>query len=256
MPLVLKEYPGSGVVRLRINRPDVRNALNMEVRHVLAHLFQEMSRAEDVRCVVLTGNEKAFAAGADIKEMAGAGAIDMMLRGIHHLLQPIADFPKPLIAAVNGYALGGGCELAMHADIIIAGEHAQFGLPEVKVGVMPGGGGTQRLVRAVGKFKAMKILLTGEIVSAQMAYEMGLVSEVVPDSQVENRALELAAQIAALPPLSVAQIKEVILAGQNASLESALIMERKALHLLFASEDQKEGMRAFLEKRKPVFQGK
>jgi enoyl-CoA hydratase/carnithine racemase len=256
MSLIKVEDPSAGVTLLRINRPEVRNALNLEVRRELAKLFPELASSSDVRCVVITGNEKAFAAGADIKEMAGAGAIEMMSRGIHNLLYPIANFPKPLIAAVNGFALGGGCELAMHADIIIAGENAKFGLPEVKLGVMPGGGGTQRLVRAVGKFKAMLMVLTGEIFSAQIANNMGLVSEVVPDAQVLTRALGLARHIADLPPLAVAQIKEVTLAGQNASLESALMLERKALQLLFASEDQKEGMSAFLEKRKPTYRGK
>jgi enoyl-CoA hydratase len=256
MSLIKVEDPSAGVTLLRINRPEVRNALNLEVRRELAKLFHELASSSDVRCVVITGNEKAFAAGADIKEMAGAGAIEMMSRGVHNLLQPIANFPKPLIAAVNGFALGGGCELAMHADIIIAGENAKFGLPEVKLGVMPGGGGTQRLVRAVGKFKAMLMVLTGEIFSAQIANDMGLVSEIVSDAQVLKRALELAMHIADLPPLAVAQIKEVTLAGQNASLESALMLERKALQLLFASEDQKEGMSAFLEKRKPTYRGK
>ena len=256
MSLIKVEEPSANVTLIRINRPEVRNALNLEVRRELAKLFPELASSSDVRCVVITGNEKAFAAGADIKEMAGAGAIEMMSRGIHNLLQPIANFPKPLIAAVNGFALGGGCELAMHADIIIAGENAKFGLPEVKLGVMPGGGGTQRLVRAVGKFKAMLMVLTGEIFSAQMATDMGLVSEIVPDEQALTRALELARHIADLPPLAVTQIKEVTLAGQNASLESALMLERKALQLLFASEDQKEGMSAFLEKRKPTYRGK
>lgn len=137
MSLIKVEDPSAGVTLLRINRPEVRNALNLEVRRELAKLFPELASSSDVRCVVITGNEKAFAAGADIKEMAGAGAIEMMSRGIHNLLQPIANFPKPLIAAVNGFALGGGCELAMHADIIIAGENAKFGLPEVKLGGCP-----------------------------------------------------------------------------------------------------------------------
>jgi len=256
MPVILIENPYDNVTLLRINRPEARNALNLEVRQELAKIFQDLAHSSSVLCVILTGNEKSFAAGADIKEMLDAGAIDIMLRGVHNLLQPIALFPKPLIAAVNGFALGGGCELAMHADIIIAGEHAKFGLPEVKVGIMPGGGGTQRLIRSVGKFKAMLMALTGEIITAQIANEIGLVSEVVPDSQVESRALELATHIAKLPPLAVAQIKEVILAGQNASLESALMLERKAMQLLFASQDQKEGMKAFVEKRKPNFQGK
>jgi enoyl-CoA hydratase/carnithine racemase len=233
----------------------VRNALNLALRRELAHLFTELADDPETRCVVLTGNAKAFAAGADIAEMAEAGAIEMMQHGIHRLLKPIETFPKPLVAAVNGFALGGGCELAMHADIIIAGESASFGFPEVKLGIMPGGGGTQRLTRAVGKFKAMRMLLTGDLLPARDAYAMNLVSEIVEDDAVEAHAVALAEQIASLSPLAVSQIKEVVLAGQNASLESALALERKGLQLLFASLDQKEGMRAFLEKRTPSFLG-
>ncbi len=188
--------------------------------------------------------------------MAEAGAIDILLRDTHLLWQAIADCPKPVIAAVNGYALGGGCELAMHADIIVAGEGATFGQPEIRVGIMPGAGGTQRLARAVGKFKAMKMVLTGEPVSAGEADAMGLVSEVVADGEVVDRALELAGRIAAMPPIAVRQIKEVLLAGADAPLATALALERKAFQILFASSDQKEGMKAFLEKRKPDFEGR
>ena len=171
-----------------------------------------------MRAVVITGDEKAFAAGADIREMAESGPIEVLQRRTAALWAVIAACPKPVIAAVNGYALGGGCELAMHADIIIAGEGAVFGQPEVKVGIIPGSGGTQRLMRAVGKFKAMKLILTGEPIKAAEAERIGLVSEVVPDADVLPRALELAATIAALPPLAVQQIKEVMLAGADAPL--------------------------------------
>jgi len=180
----------------------------------------------------------------------------MMQTGVRRLWKAIADCPKPVIAAVNGFALGGGCELAMHADIIVAGEGARFGQPELGVGVIPGGGGTQRLVRAVGKFRAMKMLLTGEMVDARQALEMGLVSEVVPDADVLDRALALARRIAELPPIAVMLCKEVVLTGQDCPLDAALSLERKAFELLFATEDQKEGMRAFAEKRKPNFQGR
>jgi enoyl-CoA hydratase/carnithine racemase len=173
----------------------------------------------------------------------------MTLGKVRELWRVIAQCPKPVIAAVNGFALGGGCELAMHADIIIAGKSAKFGQPEVRVGIMAGGGGTQRLTRAVGKFKAMKMLLTGEPVSAAEAFEMGLASEVV-------RALKLARTIAALPPLAIRQTKEVVLAGADCSLDAGLTLERKAFDILFDTEDQKEGMRAFIEKRKPEFKGK
>jgi enoyl-CoA hydratase/carnithine racemase len=255
-PVVLLERPAEGVALIRINRPEARNALNMEVRKLIAQSLTEFGEDVTTRCIVLTGNDKSFAAGADIKEMAGAGPIEMIQRGTHKLWRVIAACPKPVIAAVNGFALGGGCELAMTCDIIIAGESARFGQPEVKIGIIPGGGGTQRLTRAVGKYKAMKICLTGELFSAKEAFDMGLVSELVPDAEVEKRAVEMAQQIAALAPLAVQQIKEVLLAGQDASLDAALRLETKAIQVLFASEDQKEGMAAFIEKRKPKFQGK
>ena len=255
MSEVLLETLAPGVAQVRINRPEARNALNNEVRAQLAAHFTALGADPEVRCIVLTGGEKYFAAGADIRAMADAGAIEMMLRANHRLWAAIAACPKPVIAAVNGFAWGGGCELAMHADIIVAGEKASFCQPEVKVGIMPGAGGTQRLTRAVGKFQALKMLLTGQPVPAREALAMGLASEVVADEEVQARALELAQQIAALPPLAIQQIKEVAIAGQDASLDAALMLERKAFQLLFASADQKEGMHAFMEKRAPVFKG-
>jgi enoyl-CoA hydratase len=255
-PVVLMERVDEGVVLVRLNRPEARNALNNEVRLALAEHFRGFAEDATVRAIVVTGNETAFAAGADLKEIAGLGAFQMMQTGVRRLWKVIADCPKPIIAAVNGFALGGGCELAMHADIIVAGEGARFGQPELAVGIMPGGGGTQRLVRAVGKFKAMKMLLTGEHVGAAEAYAMGLVSEVVPDSQVLDRALALARRIANLPPIAVMLCKEVVLAGQDCPLDAALTLERKAFDVLFDTQDQKEGMRAFAEKRKPRFEGR
>jgi enoyl-CoA hydratase len=256
MPEVLCETPRDHIALLRINRPEARNALNLLVREQLAEHIARLGRDPAIRCLVLTGDEKAFAAGADIGEMATATPIEMMMRPTHLYWRAIATCPKPLIAAVNGYALGGGCELAMHADIIIAGESARFGQPEVRVGIMPGAGGIQRLARTVGKFKAMKLLLTGKPVTAAEAAAMGLVSEVVPDAEVLDRALALAAEIAAMPPLAVMQIKEVLLAGLDAPLETALVLERKAFQLLFDSRDQKEGMQAFVDKRPPQFEGR
>ncbi len=255
-PVVLLERPADGVSLVRINRPEARNALNIEVRQLLARHMTELGEDPATRCVVLTGNDKSFAAGADIREMAGVGTVDMILRNSLALWRAVAACPKPVIAAVNGFALGGGCELAMTCDIIIAGASARFGQPEVKIGITPGGGGTQRLTRAVGKYRAMKICLTGELFSAQEAFDMGLVSEVVPDGEVEKRALGMAQQIAGLAPLAVQQVKEIILAGQDASLETGLRLETKAIQLMFASQDQKEGMAAFLEKRAPKFQGR
>jgi enoyl-CoA hydratase len=256
MPVVVLERPAEGVALVRINRPDARNALNMEVRKLLAQHLTDLGTDPATRAIVITGNEKAFAAGADIKEMAGAGTIEMMQRGTHKLWRVIAACPKPVIAAINGFALGGGCELAMTCDIIIAGENAKLGQPEIKIGILPGGGGTQRLPRAVGKYKAMKYCLTGDMIPAKDAFEMGLVAEVVPDADVEKRAVEMAAQIAGYSPLAVEQIKELVNAGQDASLDTALRLETKALHVLFSSEDQKEGMAAFIEKRKAKFEGK
>lgn len=256
MSVVLLETPSDGVALLRINRPERRNALNMEVRQLLVRHLDELAEDADIRCAILAGDARAFAAGADIGEMADLGAIELLERQVGKLWDAIAAFPKPLIAAVNGYALGGGCELAMHADIIIAGESARFGLPEVRLGILPGGGGTQRLIRAVGKFKALRMILTGDPVPGAEAFAMGLASEVVADGNVESRALEMATQIAALPPLAVMQIKEVVLRGQDADLATGLALERKALQILFSSEDKREGMHAFMEKRKPNFVGR
>jgi enoyl-CoA hydratase len=256
MSEVLLERPAPGVALLRLNRPEARNALNLTVRQMLGDHFRTLGMDVETRGIVLTGNAEIFAAGADIRDMVEATPVDLILRNTHLLWQAIAECPKPIIAAVNGYALGGGCELAMHADMIVAGEGASFGQPEIRVGIMPGAGGTQRLTRAVGKFKAMKMVLTGQPVSARDADAMGLVTEVVPDAEVEDAALKLAGQIAKMPPLAVQQIKEVMLAGQDAPLSAALMLERKAFQLLFASRDQREGMQAFLEKRKPAYEGR
>ncbi|MDR2128913.1 MAG: enoyl-CoA hydratase [Burkholderiaceae bacterium] len=253
---VILSHPGNGVAEIRINRPQARNALNQAVRHRLADLFRQLGADAQTRCIVLTGGEKVFVAGADLRELAEATAIDMYLRHTERLWRAIAECPKPVIAAVNGYALGGGCELAMHADIIVAGRGASFGQPEIRVGIMPGAGGTQRLVRAIGKFRAMKMVLTGLPISGEEAGQLGLASEVVDDAQVLARAHELAQTIADLPPLAAAQIKEVLLAGQDCALDAALALERKAFQLLFDTRDQKEGMRAFFEKRKPHYEGR
>jgi enoyl-CoA hydratase/carnithine racemase len=254
--LVTIERPSDGVVLMRLNRPAALNALNTALRHRLVEVFTELGSDDGVRCIVITGNEKAFVAGADLKEFATMGTAEITRTNVRRLWGVIADCPKPLVAAVNGFALGGGCELAMHADIIIAGENARFGQPEVRVGIMAGGGGTQRLVRAVGKFKAMKMLLTGEPVSGREAFDMGLASEVVADDKVVARALEIAATVAAMPALAIRRTKEVVLAGQDTSLAAGLMLERRAFDTLFDTEDQKEGMQAFLEKRKPEFKGR
>ena len=182
--LILEERRETGVILLRLNRPEARNALSPDLRKALTERFAALYDDADARCVVVTGDERAFVAGADIKDMASMGTAEITRTNVRRMWQVLADCPVPFIAAVRGAAFGGGCELAMHADIIIAGEAARFAQPEIKVGIMPGGGGTQRLVRAVGKFKAMKMLLTGDPVSGREAFEMGLASECVPDETV------------------------------------------------------------------------
>lgn len=244
-----------GVAVVRINRPEAKNALNGATRKLLAELFESLAQCHEAKVIVLTGGEQVFVAGADVKEFASATPTEMYLRHNERLWEPIAHCTKPVIAAVNGVALGGGCELAMHCDLIIAGESAQFGQPEVKLGLMPGAGGTQRLVRAVGKFQAMRMLMTGCMVPAPEALRMGLVSEVVADDQTLTRATALAQEIAKLPAIALEHIKDTVLTGADLPLESALKLERKAFQMLFDTVDQKEGASAFIEKRKPRYQG-
>lgn len=252
---VLLERRSPAVALVRLNRPHVRNALNLSIRQELAEVFRGFVDDPELRCVVLTGNEKVFAAGADIEDMSRIGAVEMYHRHTERLWGAVGDCPVPVIAAVNGYALGGGLELAMNADIIIAGRSARLGQPEVKVGIMPGAGGTQRLTRAIGKFQAMYLCLSGDLITAEQGYSMGLVSKVVDDDKVLDEALALADHLATLPPIALAQIKEVILQGADIPLSAALALERKAVQLLFATQDKQEGMRAFLEKRQPRYVG-
>jgi enoyl-CoA hydratase len=255
MEYVLLEWPDPSVALLRLNRPDKRNALSAELRAELRAHFTALSNDPACRAVVITGDRRAFAAGADIRAMAEATPAEMMAMGDEMNWEAIRIFPKPVVAAVNGYALGGGCELAMHADIIVAGQSAKFGQPEVKLGIMPGAGGTQRLVRAIGKSRAMLALLTGGFIEAQDAFVAGLVSRVVEDEKVVTEAIDIARQIAALPPLAVGEIKRVVLAGMDAPLETALMLERRAAYLLFGTQDKKEAMLAFVEKRNASYTG-
>jgi enoyl-CoA hydratase len=253
---LLVEHPSDAIVVFRLNRPQVRNALNLEVRARLADEITRHAANEKIRCLIVTGSDTVFAAGADIGEMAEAGPVEVMARNVQKYWRTIMDCPKPVIAAIEGFALGGGLELALCADIIVAGEGARLGLPEVKLGILPGGGGTQKLARLVGRQRAMLLLMTGKMFSAAEAFSMGVISELAATGQALARATEIAREIAGMPPIAVMQIKEIVNAGLNAPLETALMLERKALLLQFATSDQKEGMRAFLEKRKPTFEGK
>jgi enoyl-CoA hydratase/carnithine racemase len=253
---LLIEHSSSGIVVFRLNRPHVRNALNLAIRIQLAEAITRFAADPAIRCLVVTGSDKAFASGADLSEMAEATPEEVKERNVQQYWRAISDCPKPLIAAIEGYALGGGLELALCADIIVAGEDARLGLPEVKVGILPGCGGTQRLARLVGLKRAMLLLMTGRMFGAADALAMGVVSEIAPVGQALSRALEIAAEIAAMPPIAVAQIKRVVNEGVNRPLDAALLMEQRAYEALYATADQKEGMRAFLEKRKPKFVGK
>jgi enoyl-CoA hydratase len=241
---------------VRLNRPKQLNALNGAVMDALCAALEELDRDETVRAIVVTGNERAFAAGADIGEMAGASPIDMLVTNRIGQWDRIRRITKPVIAAVNGWALGGGCELAMTLDLIVAGEGAKFGQPEINIGVIPGAGGTQRLTRAMGKSKAMRMVLTGEPISAREAEAAGLVATVTQDELVVEDALALAATIASKSPIALRLAKEAVNAAYEMSLTDALAHERRLFYLLFASDDQKEGMAAFLEKRDPNFSGR
>jgi enoyl-CoA hydratase len=241
---------------VRLNRPKQLNALNGAVMDELCTALEDLDRDDEVRVIVVTGNERAFAAGADIGEMATATPIDMLRTNRIGQWDRIRKISKPVIAAVNGWALGGGCELAMTLDLIVAGEGAKFGQPEINIGVIPGAGGTQRLTRATGKSKAMEMILTGESITAREAQAAGLVARVTRDELVVEDALTLAAAIAHRSPIALRLAKEAVNAAYEMSLTDALAHERRLFYLLFASDDQKEGMAAFLEKRDPNFTGR
>ena len=256
-PLVLVEHhPDQRTALVRLNRPKQLNALNGAVMDALCEALEELDRDDEIRAIVVTGNERAFAAGADIGEMAEASPIDMLVTNRIGQWDRIRKVTKPVIAAVNGWALGGGCELAMTLDTIVAGEGAKFGQPEVNIGVIPGAGGTQRLSRAIGKAKAMTMVLTGEPISAREARDAGLVAVLTQDELVVEDALAMAAKMATKSPLALRVAKEAVNAAYEMSLTDALAHERRLFYLLFASEDQKEGMAAFLEKREPDFTGR
>jgi enoyl-CoA hydratase len=243
-----------GVVRL--NRPEVLNALSPDLMAELVEALELFDADDTIGCLIVSGNDRAFAAGADIKRMAEASAMDMLAWDQLARWDKIRKLKKPVIAAISGFALGGGCELAMMCDMIIASETAKFGQPEINIGVIPGAGGTQRLTRAVGKARAMELILTGRQFSAQEALEMGLITKVTPPELYFEEALNLAKTIAAKGLVAAKLAKEAILKSFDTTMEGGLDYERKLFYLLFASQDQKEGMQAFLEKRSAVFQGK
>jgi enoyl-CoA hydratase len=254
-PLVLVNRDGPVAV-VRLNRPRVRNAINQASMGELVDILDSLDRDPDVRAIVITGDERAFAAGADIAEMANATAVEMHARPNLARWERLRKLRKPLIAAVAGFALGGGCELAMVCDLVVAAESARFGQPEINLGIIPGGGGTQRLVRAVGKARAMEIILTGRMISAEEAFSAGLITRVVPTELYLTEAIRLAHAISEKPPLAVQFAKESVLKAFDSNLETGLEYERRSFELLFATEDCREGMQAFLEKRNPTFKGR
>jgi enoyl-CoA hydratase len=241
---------------ITLNRPRELNALNFQLIKELADALEDFDSDEAIRCIVLTGvGERAFAAGVDIKEMVDKSPLDMMMGGFESW-QRIKQIRTPMIAAVSGYALGGGCEMALMCDMIVASENARFGQPEILIGVIPGAGGTQRLTRTLGKYRAMEIVLTGAQISAQEMVAYGLVNRLVPKGEHLSEAIKLAKTVAAQAPIAVRLAKEAILAAFETSLAEGLEIERKNFYLLFATEDMREGMRAFIEKRKAEFQGR
>jgi enoyl-CoA hydratase len=249
--------PVNGVALLTLDRPEVLNALDSATLTQLVDALEWLDADESCRCVVITGaGEKAFAAGADIREMADATPTSLAIANSFSRWERLRRIRKPIIAAVRGYALGGGCELAMACDLIVASDDAVFGQPEIRIGVIPGAGGTQRLTRALGKTKAMELILTGRQMPAREAEAHGLVNRVVGREQMLPQALALAGEIAALPPLAVMAAKEAVNHAFELSLEAGLEFERRTFFLLFATEDQKEGMAAFVEKRRPEWKGR
>jgi enoyl-CoA hydratase len=262
--LVRVDWPAVGaagavdhVALVTLDRPEVLNALNDALLAELVEALEELDADPEVHVIVLTGaGERAFAAGADIREMADATPVSLTLANGFARWERIKRIRTPLIAAVRGFALGGGCELAMTCDMIVAGDDAQFGQPEIRIGVMPGAGGTQRLTRAIGKARAMELILTGRSIDAREAERIGLVTSVVPAEATVESALALAARVAAMPPLAVMAAKEAVEHAHELSLSAGLEFERRAFFLLFASDDQTEGMAAFVEKRSPTWKGR
>jgi len=254
--IIVTEQYQPGIALIQLNRPKELNALNPQLMGEVRDALLQLDKNDSVKVIIITGNDQAFAAGADIKQMADKSAIDMHIMDQFSTWDQIRKTKKPIIAAVSGFALGGGCEFVMTCDMVIASETAKFGQPEIKIGTIPGAGGTQRLTKAVGKAKAMELILTGRFLSAQEAHFYGLVNKVVPVEMYMHEATELAKEIAQMPPIAVQLAKEAINRSFETQLDEGLMFERKNFYLTFASEDQKEGMKAFIEKRKPVYRGK
>ncbi len=241
---------------ITLNRPRALNALNNQLMLEVMDALEDFDSREDIGAMVITGNEKAFAAGADIKEMADQSSDEMQNNDYTAVFARIRSIRKPVIAAVSGWALGAGCEVAMSCDMIVASESAKFGQPEITIGVIPGAGGTQRLTRAVGKAIAMEMILNNRTLTAQEAYQFGLVNRVVPVETVLDEALKLAEEIASRAPLAVRAAKKMINQVYEESLSEGLAEEKREFYALFSSEDQKEGMQAFIDKRKPEWKGR
>jgi enoyl-CoA hydratase len=254
-PGLLSDTPTPGVRLLLLDRPETRNALSNALLQYLADALAQARDDAGVACVVLAGAGKVFASGVDIRELADRDTVGALLDVRPRYWDAIRKFPKPIIIAVEGYALGGGCELAMHGDIVVAGETAQFGQPETSLGIIPGAGGTQRLVRLVGHAVAMRMVLAGERLPATEAKAAGLISEVVPAGEALARALAIATGIATRPALAMRLAKEMVLAAPDIPLEWGLILERRNYGALLSTEDFHEGVVAFLEKRRPIFKG-
>src|SRR5205809_6335799 len=244
------------IATITLNRPKVLNALSPDLIREVNEALRDLDADENVRAVVLTGGPRVFAAGADISDMADRTAVDQLQRDQTGRWAGIAAFGKPLIAAVNGYALGGGCELALMCDLIVAGDSARHGQPEINLGIIPGAGGTQRWPRTAGKHAAMEVMLIGAPITARRAYELGLVNKVVPAESTISIAQRMARQLAEKPPVAVRLAKESVQKAFETSLAEGLAAERRSFYFLFSTDDQKEGMRAFLEKRKGVFKGR
>jgi len=240
---------------LTLNRPDALNALRPSMLAEICDALEAFNADREIAVIILTGSERVFAAGADIKAMAPATPMDMIRLNTLSYWKRIAAIEKPLIAAVSGYALGGGCELAMACDLIVASETATFGQPEIKVGIMPGAGGTQRLTKAIGPYRAMEMVLTGDPIGAREALSFGLVNRVVPVERYLEEARELGRKIAGGPAISVRLAREALRRGVETTLEEGMMVERRNFYLTFDTRDQEEGMRAFIEKRPPSFTG-